>query len=307
MTAVSRRSFLAGTTLAVSGALLPRVLHAATAPPAIGLQLFTVRDLLAKDYAGTLRRVAAVGYRQVEAAGFFNHSAAQVKQMMSNAGLDCVSAHYSLPDLLKSTGAIIDYAQTLGLHYVVCSSPWSADPAHLINYPGGAWQGILHAMTRNDWEWSAEQLNQLGRRMASAGLKFGYHNHTMGFRRYGKTTGYEIILQQTHPRYVTMELDCGWAFVAGQNPAQMLREHRGRFSMLHIKDMKAAPAGTAPADRVPTELGLGVIDYLPIFKAAEETGIRHYFVEQDVLDKPAYEALTIDFRNASRLAREAEG
>lgn len=306
MTALSRRSFLTGAALAASGALLPRALHAAaSAPPVIGLQLFTVRNQLAKDYVGTLHRVSALGYRQVEAAGFFGHSAAQVKQIMSGAGLDCLSAHYSLPDLLKSTGAIIDYAHTLGLHYVICASPWSPDPAHLVNYPGGAWQGILHAMTLDDWRWTAAQLNRVGEKMRSAGLKFGYHNHTMGFLRHGNTTGYQIILSETNPSNVTLELDCGWAFAAGQNPAHMLLAHRGRFSMLHIKDMKPAPAGTFPGDRVPTEVGLGVIDWPPIFKAAEQTGIRHYFVEQDVFDEPPYQALAIDFRNANKFAREA--
>jgi sugar phosphate isomerase/epimerase len=100
-----------------------------------------------------------------------------------------------------------------------------------------------------------------------------------------------------------MELDCGWAFAAGQNPAELMRRHRGRISMLHLKDMKSASAGTAPDKRIPTEIGHGVVDFHQIFEAAKAAGIRHSFVEQDDLDMPLFEALRTDFNNATVLAR----
>lgn len=300
---VSRRVFLSAAAMTGAGALATRSLFAASKAPLIGLQLFSVRTLLAKDFAGTLKQVGAIGYRQVEAAGFYGHSAADVRQMMADAELDCVSAHYALADLLKSTDDIIAYAKTLGLEYVVCSAPWAKDPAHLENYPGGSWQGIQHAMTLDDWKWSGEQLNRIGRKMRDAGLKLGYHNHTMGFRKQNGSTGYAILLAETAPGLVTMELDCGWAFAAGHDPAEMLRRHRGRFSMLHIKDLKPAPAGTDPGDRISTEVGAGVIDCRPIFEAAEATGIKHYFIEQEDFDGPVFEAIKVDFRNCNILAR----
>jgi sugar phosphate isomerase/epimerase len=289
------------TTAAVAtaaSALPARHLFAGESAALIGLQLYTAREALAKDFPGTLKRIAAIGYREVEAAGFYNHNAADVKRMMTDAGLRCVSAHYGLTDLLKTTDAIIEYANKLGLEYVVCSSPWAKNPAHLENHPGGAWQGILHAMTLDDWKWSADQFNQIGQKMRKAGLKFGYHNHTMEFRKIDGTTGYHVLLKDTDPRYVTMELDCGWAFAAGQNPAELMRRHRGRISMLHLKDMKSAPAGTAPDKRIPTEIGHGVVDFHQIFEAAKATGVQHYFVEQDDLDMPLFEALKTDFNNA---------
>ncbi|HTV07001.1 MAG TPA: sugar phosphate isomerase/epimerase [Acidobacteriaceae bacterium] len=304
MRSVSRRSFLTTAALAAAASTLPaRGLFAAESAPLIGLQLYSARNALARDFPGTLKRIAAIGYREVEAAGFYNHSASDVKQMMADAGLHCVSAHYSLADLLKSTDAIIAYAKTLGLEYVICSAPWAANPAHLENYPGGSWQGILHAMTLDDWKWNAEQFNQMGRKMQEAGLKFGYHNHTMEFRPESGSTGYRILLLDTDPRCVTLELDCGWAIAAGQDPAKMLRLHPGRFSMLHLKDLTAAPAATDPSDRVSTEIGYGVVDYRPIFEAAKVSGIRHYFVEQEDFDKPVFQALTIDFKNSNILAR----
>ncbi len=304
MASFSRRRFLTTAAIAAAASAIPaRRLYAAESAPLIGLQLYTAREALAKDFPGTLKRIAAVGYREVEAAGFYNHKAANVKRMMADAGLRCVSAHYGLADLLKSTQATIDYAKALGLEYVVCSSPWAKNPSRLENYPGGAWEGILHAMTPDDWKWNAEQFNQIGQKMHNAGLKFGYHNHTMEFRKINGTTGYQVLLKDTDPHLVKFELDCGWAFAAGQNPAEMMRRHRGRISMLHLKDMKAAPAGTEPDKRIPTEIGHGVVDFHQIFEAAKATGIRHSFVEQDDLDMPLFEALRTDFKNAAGLAR----
>ena len=289
--------------MAGAGALAGSSLFAASTAPLIGLQLFSVNTQLAKDYAGTLKQVGAIGYRQVEAAGFFGHSAADVKQMMAEARLDCVSAHYALADLLKSTDDTIAYAKTLGLEYVVCSAPWAKDPAHLENYPGGSWEGIQHAMTLDDWKWSAEQFNRIGQKMRDAGLKLGYHNHTMEFRKQNGSTIYAMLLAETDPGLVTMELDCAWAFAGGQDPADMLLRHRGRFSMLHIKGLKPATAVTKSGDRVSTEVGAGVIDYRPVFEAAEATGIKHYFVEQEEFDRPVFESIKVDYRNSNILAR----
>ncbi|MGH9588034.1 MAG: sugar phosphate isomerase/epimerase family protein, partial [Acidobacteriaceae bacterium] len=169
---ISRRSFLSTTALATAAsALSPGRLFAADTTPRIGVQLYSARVALAKDFPGTLKRIGAIGYREVEAAGFFNHSASDVKRMMADANLRCVSAHYSLADLLKTTDATIEYAKTLGLDYVICSSPWAANPAHLENYPGGVWNGVLHAMTLAEWKWTAGQFNKMGREMRQAGLK----------------------------------------------------------------------------------------------------------------------------------------
>jgi sugar phosphate isomerase/epimerase len=302
---VSRRSFLNSAALAAASAIPIRTLYASPVAPLIGLQLYSVREDLARDYAGTLKRVAAIGYREVEAAGFYNHSASDVKQMMAEAGLHCVSAHYSLADLIKSTDATIAYAKAVGLEYVICSAPWSADPARLEKYPGGSWQGILHAMTLDDWKWSADQFNQMGCKMQETGLKFGYHNHTMEFRKEDGGTGYQVLLEDTDPRCVTLELDCGWAIAAGQDPAKMLRQYPGRFSLLHLKDLKPAPPATPPDKRVSTEVGLGVVDFHALFEAAKVSGVRHYFIEQEDFDKPVFEALRTDYMQSTNLAAQA--
>lgn len=302
MRSISRRSFLTSAAMA-AGAMSVHRLYGAKAGISIGLQLYSVREDLPKDYAGTLKRVAAIGYREVEAAGFFGHSAADVKAMMTDAGLHCVSAHYSLADLLKATEATIAYAKALGLEYVICSAPSVADPSRVAHYPGGAWAWAQHGMTLDDWKWNADQFNQMGCKMQEAGLKFGYHNHTMEFRKVDGGTGYRVLLEDTDPRCVTLELDCGWAFAAGQDPAAMLRKYPGRFSMLHLKDLKPASAGTEPGERISTEIGAGVVDFRPLFAAAKAEGVKHYFVEQETFDGPVFEALTVDFKNSNKFAR----
>lgn len=293
MADISRRSFLTTAALAtVAGALAPRALCAESAP-LIGVQLYSAREALAKDFPGTLKRIAAIGYREVEAAGFFGHTAPEVKQMMTDAGLRCVSAHYSLADLLKSTDATIEYAKTLGLEYVICSWPGALIPAHLEN----------RAMTLDDWKWNAGQFNKMGRKMRAAGLKFGYHNHTMEFQKEDGGTGFNALLKNTDPHYVTFELDCGWAVAAGQDPAKLMRSHPTRISMVHLKDLKPAPAGTEPDQRHSTIIGEGVVDFRQLFSAAKAIGIKHYFVEQEEFDGPVFPALRLDFTNASVLAR----
>ena len=183
---ISRRKFMAGGSIATAAVLFQsKTVHAAPSEAGIGVQLYSVRQMLAQDFPGTLAKVADAGYRNVEAAGFYNHGATDVKQMMATAGLKCVSAHYSLADLLKAADATMEYANTLGLEYVICSSPSVADPAKFAHAPGGAWQAMQHGLTADDWKWNAGQFNEMGRKMKAQGLKFGYHNHTMEFHDLG--------------------------------------------------------------------------------------------------------------------------
>ncbi|MBV8436816.1 MAG: sugar phosphate isomerase/epimerase [Silvibacterium sp.] len=268
--------------------------HAAASEPAIGLQLYSVRSLLPKDFGGTLQQVAAAGFRNVEAAGFYDHSAAEVKQMMSAAGLKCVSAHYSLGALLKAEDDTIAYAKALGLEYVICSSPSVADPSRFEHAPGGAWQAMLHSMTADDWKWNAQQFNRIGKKVKAEGMKFGYHNHTMEFRDVGGTFGLEVLLKETDPSLVTFEMDCAWVVAGGANPVDLLSKYPTRFRLLHVKDLKPADP-QAPEKRTSTELGHGVIDYKPIFAEARKVGIAYAIVEQEDFDMPIPDALKIDF------------
>ena len=296
MSGISRRDFVAGGSMAAAVALLsPSPACAAGSDPAIGLQLYSVRSLLPKDFAGTLKAVAAAGFRNVEAAGFYDHSAPEVKQAMSDAGLNCFSAHFPLPTLLKSEEGTIEYAKTLGLEYVICSSPWVADPSRFEHAPGGAWSAMSHSMTADDWKWNAEQFNRIGKKVKAQGMLFGYHNHTMEFRDLGGGNhGYTVLLSDTDPALVTFEMDCAWVVAGGADPVEMLAKHPKRISLLHVKDLKPAQPDQ-PEKRVSTELGRGVIDYKPIFAAARSAGIRYAIVEQEDFDTPIPDALKTDF------------
>jgi sugar phosphate isomerase/epimerase len=294
MIRISRRTFLKTASASAACAALwnsaPQLLANALGLP-LGLQLYSVRDVLPKDYDGTLHQLAALGYREVEAAGFFGHTPAEVKQAMDGAGLRCVSAHYPLRDLLPKVDETIQFGKDLELHYIVCASPMLKDPSR-VKDPGS--RAARESMTLDDWRWNADQFNHIGEKVNAAGMRFAYHNHTPEFRSENGVVFYDELLRLTDPAKVTMELDCGWAVVAGQKPAELLSRFPTRFSLLHVKDFKMTAAST-PADHPPsTEMGHGNIDYRPIFGAAKKAHIEHAFVEQEEFDMPQMEALKID-------------
>jgi sugar phosphate isomerase/epimerase len=210
---------------------------------------------------------------------------------MDRAGMHCVSAHYSLKDLLAKTDETIQFGKSLGLEYIVCSSPWFKDPSRLKD-PGS--RAARESMTLDDWRWNAEQFNRIAGLASAAGMRFAYHNHTPEFRSENGVLFYDELMRSTDPAKVSMELDCGWAAVAGQNPADLLNRYPSRIAMLHVKDFKLT-AATTPATAPPsTEMGRGTIDYHPIFTAAKKASIKHVFVEQEQFDMPMMDALKID-------------
>ncbi|MGH9616511.1 MAG: sugar phosphate isomerase/epimerase family protein [Acidobacteriaceae bacterium] len=249
----------------------------------LGIQLYSVRKQLPTDYEGTLKQIAAIGYKQVEAAGFFNHSASQVKQAMREAGLNCVSAHYSSDLLHTQFDQIVAFIKEIGAKYIICSYP---------GHHGG--HGPMFTLA--EWRWNAEQFNQIGKKIHAAGLKFGYHNHTMEFHKENGVTPYDELMRLTDPAYVTMEMDLGWVVVGGGNPVELLHRYSTRISMLHVKDFKPFTIPqTIENPPTATALGQGSIDYRPIFAAAAATGhIRHCFVEQEEYNMPVMQELTID-------------
>jgi sugar phosphate isomerase/epimerase len=295
MRGISRRRFLQAVSAAVSFAAActdaPWLMANPLGLP-LGLQLYSVRDLLPKDYEGTLRELCALGYREVEAAGFFGRNASDVKHAMEQAGLHCVSAHYSYTDLAPHLDETIQFGKALGLEYIICASPGLPDgsPAKSSNA-----RVTRAAMTVADWRWNAEQFNRIGERVNAAGIKFGYHNHTAEFRTVNGVVIYDELLRLTDPAKVTMEMDCGWVIVGGKNPVDYLRRYPTRFSMLHVKDFKLSGAPGSDTEPPPSaELGRGNIDYRPIFAVAKKANIKHTFIEQEQYDMPAMEALKID-------------
>jgi sugar phosphate isomerase/epimerase len=230
----------------------------------IGLQLYSVRELLPKDFDGTLKQLRGMDYRVVEAAGYYNKAAAEWKKAMEDARLRCISSHHVLADLKSKLDELIDYGHAIGLEYMICS--WAGmhrDPAK---------KGELNL---DDWRWVADQFNEIGQKVKAAGMQFGYHNHTIEFRTEDSVLYYDELLKRTDPKYVIFEMDCGWVVAAGRNPVEWLSKTPERFPLLHVKDMAKGAGGEWHS----VVLDTGVIDYHPIFKAA--TGLKQYFIEQE--------------------------
>jgi sugar phosphate isomerase/epimerase len=242
----------------------------------IGLQLYSVRELLPKDFDGTLKAVHDAGYTEVEAAGYYNRTAPDFRHAMDQAGLRCISTHHPLAPLKAHTDELIEYGHNLGLEYIVCPSPMHRDPA-------------AHGpLTLEDWHFTAEELNHIGEKVKAAGMSFGYHNHTPEFGTEGGVTFYDELLRLTDPKFVFFEMDCGWVAAAGRNPIDYLRKSPERFPLLHIKDMTHKPDGTWDS----TVMGEGTVDYKPILRAAK--GLKNYFIEQEEFTRDPIESLRAD-------------
>lgn len=258
----------------------------------LGLQLYSVRKMLPDDYAGTLKKVAALGYQEVEAAGFFGHTPAEVNRAMADAGLRCVSGHYSWNDLNPNVEKIIEFHKAIGAHYIICSFPGFKDPAGL---KGKSFAGQVRSFTLEDWRWNADQFNRVGKIVKDAGLQFGYHNHTMEFGAQDGVVPFDELIRLTDPGLVTIEMDCGWVTVGGGDPVAYLHKYPTRISMLHIKDFKHSDKPTSVTSPPPAaELGQGTVDFKAIFHAAQRRYIKHYFVEQEEFNLPPFESLKID-------------
>jgi sugar phosphate isomerase/epimerase len=297
---ISRRRFfpLAGGVLAAA-AFSRRMLGAQAFP--VGIQLYTVNAELAKDPAGTLKKIAQMGYTEVETAGFGTLSAAQFRDLVRDAGLRAPSAHLEFGP--EDTGKLLDDAKTLGVEYAVSSALLPDGPQGVQNF-----LKIVDHLSADDFRNIAAKANEIGKKAKAAGLKYAYHNHNFEFRDLGGgQTGYDILLQGTDPSLVKFEADCGWMKVAGKDPIDYLTRHGDRFAMLHVKDFKnitnpvttiGAFMSQSPDLPMPTELGRGSIDLKPIVEAGRKAGVKHIFVEQEPPFKqvPAMEAAAIDCR-----------
>jgi sugar phosphate isomerase/epimerase len=261
----------------------------------LGLQLYSVREQMAQDLEGTLAAVAEAGYTEVEAAALPKKTAKEIRAALDRAGLRCVSAHHPFGDLHPRFEELVAYDKELGVEYVICSSP-GRRPA-----PAGA--SLPAGMTLDDWHYCAEQFDAMGEAASRAGVGFGYHNHTGEFTVSEGRIPLLELLRLTRPDKVTFEMDCGWVVVGGGNPVDLLREHPGRFSMLHVKDFNFTKTDKTPRGAEVTELGRGIVEYRPIFaQAAKTQHLKHAFVEQEAFDIPWKESLRVDAAYMRRLS-----
>jgi len=230
----------------------------------LGIQLWTVKDEAARDLEGTLRQVHAAGFREIEFAGFYGKTAAEIGALMKGIGFSLVSTHHNADDISKKGEQIIADAKTLGLRYIICSSPGvSAEKEKL------PWEERMKAVDLKDWKWNADLFNKFGKQVADAGMTFGYHNHHAEFKKLGDQSGFEFLWANTDPKLVKIELDVGWVTVAQKDPIAILDKYKDRVIALHVKDVtKRESQDTDPTS---VALGEGVIDWKKVIGTAKNT------------------------------------
>jgi sugar phosphate isomerase/epimerase len=244
----------------------------------IGLQLYTVRRELEKDFEGTLAKVAALGYSEVEFAGYFNRTPQQVKSVLGNNKLAAPSVHVLAAGLRGNLEQTIDAAKTIGHQYVVCAYLLPDERKSL-----------------DDYRRLIDLFNAAGERLKKAGLQFCYHNHDFEFTAIEGEIPYDLLLKGTDPNTVRMELDLYWIAKAGHSPLKYFSAYPGRFPLVHVKDMDATPK------RFFTEVGRGTINFKEIFAGSEKAGIKHYFVEQDETPGSPFESIKVSIDYLKRL------
>jgi sugar phosphate isomerase/epimerase len=282
----SRRSFIQSASALTAAVFVKGPLRVISATPVIGLQLYTVRDAMAKDPLGTLAKVAQIGYNSIENATytgsekFYGMDAATYKKVLADNGLVANSGHYRLGEEMEKNlpvqGTIlhdwqkaVDDASSVGLKYMVCA--------------------YLSAQERGDEEHYkklADIFNKAAETCKKSGIQFCYHNHDFEFQTQNGIFPYDILLDRTDKNLVKMEVDLYWIKKAGQDPLALFQKHPGRFPLWHVKDM------SKEADQSFAEVGSGIIDFKTIFQHKDQAGMKFFFVEQDKCPGSPFDSIT---------------
>lgn len=275
---VTRRDALKRATALLGGMLAAPALAACTGPAGeaavgddvsssgrpIGLQLYTVRDRMQQSVVGTLEQVAAVGYEEVEFAGYFERPPEEIREALDRLGLSAPAAHVPLEQMRSSLDATLAAARVVGHRYIVV--PWLAEGER----------------TREGYLALAADLNEFGRVARDQGMRTAYHNHEFEFEPLaGGTTGFDILLEETDPSLVDIELDLFWAVKGGQSPVELFARAPGRFPLWHVKDMDDLEGAQQMV-----AVGQGDIDFEQVFGRSDQAGLRHFFVEHDNPEDP---------------------
>ncbi|KYP16077.1 sugar phosphate isomerase/epimerase [Flavihumibacter sp. CACIAM 22H1] len=275
----TRRSFLKQAALLTPAALaLPDLLFAEKKLRSVGIQLYTLRDLVAKDPRSTIEQVAAAGYKEVELYGFgggkfFGIPVAELASFMSNLGLSVPSGHY-MPSKFLFTEEDAGKAELE--EHIQAALTMKSSYLTIPYLPGDKRANL------DDYKKIAAKLNIAGEACKKAGIQLAYHNHDFEFTNHGGQTGYDLMTSATDADLVKWELDLYWVVYAGLDPVQLFTKLKGRVPMWHVKDMDKANRSQN------TEIGNGTIDWKRIFKAAKTSGLKHFFVEQENNYAPDY-------------------
>ena len=269
MHSISRRQFVnrSARGLAVAGYVLPGALELAADPLGlpIACQVYPVREALGKDFPGTLRELAAIGYRAIEMcsppgyekAGFAplaTMKASEVRDVIHAAGLGCESCHFQSRELKENLFDRIDYAKTLGLKQMILST-----------------FGLRPEATLADWTRAADELNRTGEKVRAAGMQLGFHNHNFEFKELDGVLVYDKLMSTLDPKLVKMQFQVS-VISLGYEAAAFLTKYPGRFISLHLQDW-------SPTAKKQVAVGEGAVDWKKLFTAAKAAGVKNYFVE----------------------------
>lgn len=272
----SRRSFLKETAFAGAGALiLPGFIHKGERTAKlknVGVQLYSVRKEMTADATGTLKKLGQIGYQEIESAqsekgNYYGLAPKEIKKILKDQGMNLRSGHTHID---KNWQKSIDEAAEAGQEYIICS---------VLPSPGQTVENYLK---------SAELFNQAGEQCKKSGILFGYHNHASEFDTGEGKALYDVLLDNTHPELVHMEMDLGWVIAAGKDPLAYFAKYPGRFPLWHLKDMSMA-------EKKSVEFGKGTVDIIGLMKQAKQAGMKYYFIEQEEYAVTAFDSLDYDY------------
>lgn len=242
----------------------------------LALQLYTVRDETARDFTGTIRRIAEMGYDGVEFAGYGDLTAEEMHSLLSEVGLQAYSSHVRLDLLEQQLDQEIAYCKQIGCPFIFL--PWLA--------PDMRNEEMIRTL--------APRLNEFGKRCQDQGITFGYHNHDFEFATLPDGTKLlDLLLSQTDPSFVSLELDVYWAAYAGVSPASVLERYSGRVPVVHLKDMTP--------DRHFTEVGDGTLNLAQLAAVAEKSGAKVFVVENDAPTIPSLDSARRSLTNLRQM------
>ncbi|MCS7221718.1 MAG: sugar phosphate isomerase/epimerase [Anaerolineae bacterium] len=246
----------------------------------IALQMYTVRDVAEKDFLGTLRQVAQIGYAGVELAGTGDLSARELRAVLDDLGLLVAGSHTPLHTLESDLAGVIEFNQAIGSPHIII--PWVPSERR---------------QTLDGWRQVAASLNEIGQKVRQAGLYLCYHNHAFEFEAFDGKFALDWLYELTDPELVKAELDTYWIQYAGQDPAAYIRKYAHRLGLLHLKDME-------PGDEhMFAEVGEGILNWPAIFQAAEASTARWYVVEQDRSRRSSVESARLSFENLKKMGK----
>lgn len=274
---MERRKFIKTSSAGfLAGMLMPRLAFAGLpAAYPIGLQLYSLRNEISEDLRGSLEKIAAIGYKNVEAAGysdgkFYGLEPQEFKKLVEKTGMKVNSSHLTFD--IADISTVMNAHREAGIKYLVW--PWiSGDERKTID----------------DYKSLAEKFNVIGEICQKNGLSFGYHNHDFEFKPINGIIPYDVLLESTRPEHVFMQIDLYWIWYAGKDPVAYFKKYPGRFKLWHVKDMKAGD------DKKMTEVGSGIIDYAGLFEHAPLAGMEAFFVEQDIIEGDGFESVKKSF------------